>query len=73
MDQSLTISDLQRLFSQPRYIIEYAVTTYGPEPERRVGMTRLWSRRSLPAIRRALAITASNSTKAERRPLAATS
>ena len=54
MADFLTIRELRGIFSLPPNIINYAIDKYGPEHARRVGITRIWPREDLPAIRESL-------------------
>ena len=54
MSDILTMRKLRDIFSLRPNIINYAIDKYGPEHSGRIGITRIWSREDLPAIREAL-------------------
>ncbi len=68
----LSIADLSRITGQRRYVINYAIQTYGPEPSGRVGITRVWAASDLPKIRSALKRSARSPQRAHRSAEAST-
>ena len=58
-EQIITLSQIAAITGEPQHRVRYAVERHGPAPVDRIGTTRLWRRDDLPAIREALARTAS--------------
>ncbi len=58
MQRLFTITDLTKVIGKPEHIVNYAVKRHGPDPARRVGITRLWTEDQIPAVRASIARTA---------------
>lgn len=54
MSIPVTIRTIRELYSLRPNVIDYAIDRYGPKPIGRIGITRIWSAESLPAIEAAL-------------------
>lgn len=51
------IADIEQLTGLPRHVVNHAISRYGPKPCGRVGITRVWHRSDIHAIRQSIART----------------
>lgn len=54
MTEHISIADIQSETQLERHKINHALMRHGPPPRGRIGITRVWFRSDLPAIRAAL-------------------
>jgi hypothetical protein len=53
----LTIHDLCRMTGLPPHVVNHAIRRHGPEPQNRIGLTRVWERDQLELVLAALRLT----------------
>ncbi len=57
----ISVADVIRITGEPRHVVTYALSRFGPEPAGRIGITRVWLREDLPQIQEALRKTSKRS------------